>query len=120
LFICVHLWFYGYINSMTITVEKSAVKRIEELRTIQSKDALMLRITVEGGGCSGFQYKMELTEETRETDEIFKDAVITDDISLPFLSGSTVSFDEGLIGSEFKIENPNAVAGCGCGTSFSI
>jgi len=105
---------------MSLVIDESAVKRIEELRTEQSKDALMLRITVDGGGCSGFQYKLELTEDTTDKDEKFDGVVLTDDISLPFLAGSTVKFDEGLIGSEFKIENPNAVSGCGCGTSFSV
>lgn len=80
----------------------------------------MLRITVEGGGCSGFQYKMELTSEVNAQDLTFAEAVVTDDVSLPFLDGSVVSFDESLIGSEFKIKNPNAVAGCGCGTSFAV
>jgi len=105
---------------MSLIIDDSAVKRIEELRQQQSKDALMLRITVDGGGCSGFQYKMDLTEEKTDKDEVFDGVVITDDISLPFLFGSTVKFDQGLIGSEFKIENPNAVSGCGCGTSFSV
>lgn len=105
---------------MTITIDDSAVKRIEELRTQQSKDALMLRVTVEGGGCSGFQYKLELTDDIGEKDQRFADTVVTDDISLPFLEGSTVVFKEDLIGAEFKIENPNAVAGCGCGTSFAV
>ena len=105
---------------MTITVDDSAVKRINELREQRSAEALKLRITVEGGGCSGFQYKLELTEDKTDNDETFEGAVITDDISLPFLDGSTVKFEQGLIGSEFKIENPNAVSGCGCGTSFSV
>ena len=105
---------------MTITVDNSAVKRIQELRTQQGKDALMLRVTVEGGGCSGFQYKLELTDQTADGDAVFGDAVITDDISLPFLNGTTIRFEDGLIGSEFKLENPNAVAGCGCGSSFAI
>ena len=105
---------------MSLIIDDSAVKRIEELRKAQSKDALMLRITVDGGGCSGFQYKLELTEQASEKDEVFEGAVVTDDISLPFLDGSVVKFDQGLIGSEFKIDNPNAVSGCGCGTSFSV
>lgn len=105
---------------MTLTIDDSAVKRINELRTQQDKTALMLRITVDGGGCSGFQYKLELSEDRTDKDEIFEDVVVTDDISLPFLAGSTIKFDESLIGSEFKIENPNAVSGCGCGTSFAV
>lgn len=105
---------------MTITVDDSAVKRIEELRTQQGKNALMLRVTIEGGGCSGFQYKLDLTDQKNDKDAVFAGAVVTDDISLPFLKGSTIRFESGLIGSEFKIDNPNAVAGCGCGTSFAV
>lgn len=105
---------------MSLIIDDSAVKRINDLRTQQNKPALMLRVTVDGGGCSGFQYKLDLTEETTDKDETFKDVVISDDISLPFLKGSVIKFDEGLIGSEFKIENPNAVSGCGCGTSFAV
>jgi iron-sulfur cluster insertion protein len=105
---------------MTITVDESAVKRIETLRTQQGKTNLMLRITVEGGGCSGFQYKMDLTEQSSEKDMTFGSAVVTDDVSLNFLKGSTIRFEKGLIGEEWKIENPNAVTGCGCGTSFSV
>ncbi len=108
------------IYEMSINIDQSAVKRIEELRQQQGKDALMLRVTVEGGGCSGFQYKLELTEDKSDKDVPFADTVITDDISLPFLSGATVSFEEELTGSEFKIENPNASSGCGCGGSFSV
>ncbi len=105
---------------MDMKIDDSAVKRIKELRSAQDKDALMLRIRVEGGGCSGFQYKLELTEDKNEKDLIFGDSVLTDDISMGFLDGATISFEQGLIGSEFKINNPNATAGCGCGTSFSI
>jgi len=80
----------------------------------------MLRIRVEGGGCSGFQYKMELSNKKDPHDQEFASSVLIDDISIPFLEGSVISFEEGLIGSDFKITNPNAVAGCGCGTSFSV
>lgn len=105
---------------MSLTIDDSTVKRIQSLRAQQNSDDLKLRITVDGGGCSGFQYKMELTDKIGDKDEVFADAVVTDDISLGFLKGSTIRFDEGLIGSDFKIENPNAVAGCGCGTSFAV
>ena len=105
---------------MSLTIDNSAVKRIEELRKQQGKNTLMLRVIVEGGGCSGFQYKMELSEDKSDKDVVFENSVITDDISLPFLKGSTISFEEGLIGSEFKIDNPNAQSGCGCGSSFAI
>ncbi len=105
---------------MTLNVDDSAVNRINELRSAQGKDALMLRVRVEGGGCSGFQYKLELTEDRNDQDLKFSESVVTDDISLGFLEGATISFEKGLIGSEFKITNPNATAGCGCGVSFSV
>lgn len=105
---------------MSIQIDKSAIERVEELRATQGKDSLMLRVRVEGGGCSGFQYKLELSDEQKANDLTFENTVVTDDISLGFLEGATISFDKGLIGSEFKIDNPNATAGCGCGTSFSI
>lgn len=109
-----------YNTTMTLNVDNSAVKRIEELRKEQGKDHLVLRIRVEGGGCSGFQYKLDLTDNYDDTDIKFEDSVVTDDISLPFLQGSTIKFKNDLIGSEFIIDNPNAVSGCGCGTSFSV
>lgn len=105
---------------MSITVDDSAVKRIKNLREEQGKERLMLRVRVDGGGCSGFQYHLELTDDIDEKDLSFADAVITDDISLTFLKDSIIKFEEGLIGSEFKIKNPNAISGCGCGTSFAV
>ncbi len=105
---------------MSISVDQSAIKRIDELREIQGKPELMLRIRVDGGGCSGFQYNMELTEETTKQDAVFDGHVVSDDISLNFLKDSRIKFEEGLIGSDFVIDNPNAVSGCGCGTSFAV
>lgn len=105
---------------MSITIDQSAVKRIQELREKQECTTLLLRITVEGGGCSGFQYKLDLTQETNDKDTVFADSIVSDDISLPFLEGSVVKFEKSLIGSEFVVENPNAVAGCGCGSSFAL
>ncbi len=105
---------------MTITVDASAVKRIEDLRKQPGKPALMLRVTVDGGGCSGFQYRLELTDDTGPGDAVFGGAVVTDAVSLPYLEGSIVKFKDDLIGSEFVIENPNAVSGCGCGSSFAV
>ncbi len=114
-----------YIDNMTdvkekITVDKTAVKRVNDLREIKLDPALYLRVTVEGGGCSGFQYILELDNTSKKEDHIFEGAVVTDPISLPFLKDSVITFEEDLAGSEFKITNPNAVAGCGCGTSFSM
>ncbi len=105
---------------MKLIIDDSAVKRIKQLRKQQGNDNLKLRITVDGGGCSGFLYKLELCDKQSKNDISFADAVVTDNISMAYLDGSTVFFEEGLVGSEFKIENPNATAGCGCGSSFSI
>lgn len=105
---------------MSIIIDTSAVKRIEELRTQQDKPELMLRVRVDGGGCSGFQYHLELTDAPEQNEQVFDGVVLSDDISLTFLKGATVKFENELIGAEFKIENPNAIAGCGCGTSFAV
>jgi len=105
---------------MSLIIDESALARIQELRQNKGSEDLKLRVRVEGGGCSGFQYMLDLTSDKKDDDIIFDDAVITDEISLPFLEGAIVKFESGLIGSDFKIDNPNAIAGCGCGTSFSI
>lgn len=105
---------------MSLIIDESAVKRIEELRTEQGKPDLMLRVRVDGGGCSGFQYHLELTSERSDKEQEFGGVVLSDDISLEFLKGASVCFESTLIGSEFKINNPNAVSGCGCGTSFAV
>lgn len=83
----------------------------------------MLRVSVKGGGCSGFQYEFEITTE-RQTDDLMlaRDgaAVLIDPVSADFLKGSEIDFSSELIGAAFKIRNPNATASCGCGTSFSV
>ncbi|MCR8547104.1 iron-sulfur cluster assembly accessory protein [Salipiger sp. P9] len=81
-----------------------------------------LRVAVEGGGCSGFQYEIKL-DEPAEDDLVLEGAgerVVVDSISLPFLANATIDFSEELIGARFTIENPNATSSCGCGTSFSM
>lgn len=81
-----------------------------------------LRVAVEGGGCSGFQYDIKLDDPAADDLVLEKDGqkVLVDAISLPFLSNAVIDFTEELIGARFVIENPNATASCGCGTSFSI
>jgi len=82
-----------------------------------------LRVAVEGGGCSGFSYKFEFAEKANEDDLVItRDGatVVIDEMSLEFLEGSEIDYANELIGSAFKINNPNATANCGCGTSFSI
>ncbi len=82
-----------------------------------------LRVSVEGGGCSGFSYKMDLTD-TRNDDDVAIEkngaTVLIDEISLVYMGGSVIDFVDDLIGQSFQIRNPNAVASCGCGTSFSV
>ena len=81
-----------------------------------------LRVAVEGGGCSGFQYEIRLDAPADDDLVLEKNGqrVLIDSVSLPFLADATIDFTEELIGARFTIENPNAVASCGCGTSFSI
>ena len=82
-----------------------------------------LRVAVEGGGCSVFQYEISMESDIKENDLILSEndcRVVIDPISLEFLSGAIIDFKEELIGSKFVIENPNATSSCGCGTSFSI
>ena len=81
-----------------------------------------LRVAVEGGGCSGFQYDIRL-DEAAQDDLVLQgegQTVVVDPVSLPFLAGATIDFTDELIGARFTIENPNASSSCGCGTSFSI
>ncbi len=105
-----------------ITVSERAARRIGEILKSEG-DGAMLRISVEGGGCSGFQYKFDV-EKTRADDDlvIARDGatVVVDPASVPFLEGSEVDYVDDLIGASFRVANPNATASCGCGTSFSI
>ena len=81
-----------------------------------------LRVAVEGGGCSGFQYEIKLDDPAADDLVLEKDGqkVLVDAVSLPFLANAVIDFSEELIGARFTIENPNATSSCGCGTSFSI
>ncbi len=85
-------------------------------------EAKSLRVAVEGGGCSGFQYEIKLDDMASDDLVLEKDGqkVLVDAVSLPFLSNAVIDFTEELIGARFVIENPNATSSCGCGTSFSI
>ena len=106
----------------TITVTERAARRIGEILR-REPPGTMLRVSVEGGGCSGFQYKFNLVGAGAADDLVIEKAgarVLIDPISLGFLSGSEIDYVDDLIGAAFKINNPNATASCGCGTSFSI
>jgi iron-sulfur cluster assembly accessory protein len=101
-------------------VTERAFARLAEIGA--NADGKVLRVAVEGGGCSGFQYEIKL--DTPEADDLVLSGqgqnVVVDQVSLPFLSNAVIDFTEELIGARFVIENPNATASCGCGTSFSM
>lgn len=107
---------------MPVTVSPSAAKRIAAILAGEA-DGTMLRLAVTGGGCSGFQYNFAL-DETRMDEDLFIEEggakILIDPVSLDFLAGAEIDFTDGLIGQAFKVNNPNATASCGCGTSFSI
>jgi iron-sulfur cluster assembly accessory protein len=108
--------------SHTITLSDTAARRIEEIISNEPEGS-MLRVSVKGGGCSGFQYEFDITRDRENDDIVLKKGaatVLIDPVSLPYLEGSQIDFVDDLIGASFKIHNPNATASCGCGTSFSI
>jgi iron-sulfur cluster insertion protein len=105
----------------SISLSESAAAQINQI--MQAQGRKFLRISVEGGGCSGFSYKFDMDDEASEDDlKIERDGatVLIDSMSVEFLTGSVIDYVDELIGASFQIKNPNAVAACGCGTSFSI
>ena len=105
------------------TVTPRAFARLAEINAAHEGSPRALRIAVEGGGCSGFQYDIRLEETTADDDIVLEGAgqkVLIDPVSLPFLENATIDFTEELIGARFVIDNPNATSSCGCGISFSI
>ncbi len=105
-----------------LTLTPAAAKRVAWIAGRQAKPAV-LRLAVEGGGCSGFQYKFELSDGPEGEDSVSEtDGVrlVVDPVSLDLVAGSVVDFVESLGGSAFKVENPQAASGCGCGSSFGI
>jgi iron-sulfur cluster assembly accessory protein len=105
-----------------LTLTPNAAARVAAIASRQGKPPI-LRLAVEGGGCSGFQYKFDLAEAAEADDavsEVEGVKLVVDPISLDLIAGSTVDFVESLGGAAFKVENPQAAAGCGCGSSFGI
>jgi iron-sulfur cluster assembly accessory protein len=105
-----------------VTISASAARRIAGILSGEP-GGTALRISVSGGGCSGFQYGFDL-DQTRAPDDLIIErdgaVVLIDAVSLPYVGGSEIDFVDDLIGQSFKIKNPNATASCGCGTSFSV
>lgn len=114
---------HAYIRCMTaVTLSPSAAKRVAFIAEKQVKPAI-LRLSVEGGGCSGFQYRFGLADAANAEDTVTEtDGVklVVDPASLDLVAGCLVDYVESLGGAAFKVENPNAVAGCGCGSSFAV
>lgn len=106
-----------------MTLTDNAANKVRKLRESEGNNDLMLRVYVTGGGCSGFSYNFNFAEEMDEDDAEFANgdvALVVDSLSYQYLHGSTVDYIEGLEGSRFIVENPNATTTCGCGSSFSI
>lgn len=106
----------------SVTVSERAARRIGHILAGEPAGT-MLRVRVEGGGCSGFQYKFDV-ERAQATDDLViaqgAAVVLIDPVSLGFMVGSQIDFVDDLIGASFKVVNPNATASCGCGTSFAL
>ena len=110
------------MNAEPLILTPSAAKRVAFIASKQSRPAI-LRLAVEGGGCSGFQYKFDLADAPDAEDSVSEcDGVklVVDPVSIDLVRGCIVDFVDSLGGSSFKVENPNAASGCGCGSSFSI
>jgi iron-sulfur cluster insertion protein len=110
------------VTEPQITLTTSAAKRVAWIASRQDKPAI-LRLAVDGGGCAGFTYKFELAPEAEAGDEVAETEgvrLVVDPLSLELVKGSAVDFVEDLGGAAFKVTNPNAQSGCGCGSSFSV
>ena len=106
-----------------VVLTGNAARHVAALRRAQGDEGLMLRVSVSGGGCSGFQYGFSFDHDAQDDDHRFeRDGVVLliDDVSLDLLNGAEIDFVEELIGASFQIRNPNASSSCGCGTSFAI
>ena len=110
------------MTEANVTISERAARRIGEILKTEG-DGAMLRISVEGGGCSGFQYKFDVERAKAEDDLVLARGgavVLIDPVSVNYMAGSQIDFVDDLIGQSFKINNPQATASCGCGTSFSL
>jgi iron-sulfur cluster insertion protein len=112
----------AYLSFMSMILTESAAARVSAIAAKQGKPAI-LRLSVEGGGCSGFQYKFGLADEVDVEDSVATEGgvqLVVDAMSLDLIDGSAVDYVESLGGSAFRVTNPNAASGCGCGSSFSV
>ena len=110
------------MTEQTVTLSDRAAERITEILSVEAEPK-MLRVSVSGGGCSGFQYGFDLDDDRKDDDLVIEKSgatVLIDSVSVLYMEGSEIDFVDDLIGASFQIRNPNATASCGCGTSFSI
>ena len=106
-----------------VNLSPSAIRRVVELKTAKQQPNLVLRVYVQGGGCSGFQYGFQFEENIDEEDILIKTeevTVVVDPLSYQYLMGAEIDFLDDLQGTRFVVKNPNAATTCGCGSSFSI
>lgn len=106
-----------------LTVTERAAKRIAQLQAQPDHKGLMLRLAVEGGGCSGFAYGFSFDDEIRGDDFVVERdgvKVLVDEVSLDYLRGSEIDYVDEMVGAAFTVKNPNAASSCGCGNSFSV
>jgi len=106
-----------------VILTESAAQRVQVLISMEGKPNLMLRLGVSGGGCSGFQYNIELDDKTNDDDVVSEQhgvKLVVDQTSLDILDGTEVDFVEDLMGASFQFKNPQATSTCGCGSSFSV
>ncbi|MFK5981028.1 MAG: iron-sulfur cluster insertion protein ErpA [Rhizobiaceae bacterium] len=109
-------------SSNSVTATKAALGRIAKIVT-NDAGANALRVAVEGGGCSGFSYKFDLVNEQNDDDFLIEGEggkILIDSMSMIYMGGSEIDFVDDLMGQSFQVNNPNAIASCGCGTSFSV
>jgi iron-sulfur cluster assembly accessory protein len=110
------------MDAHSFTVTERAARRIAQILAAEPAPSV-LRVSVEGGGCSGFQYKFDIQQKPAPDDLVIEHdgaKVVVDPVSLQYMSGSALDYVNDLIGASFKVENPQATASCGCGTSFSL
>ena len=110
------------VNPPTVALTERAARRIAEIAAAEAGNKLF-RVSVEGGGCSGFQYKFDLVGAAEAEDIVIERAgaqMLVDPVSLDYLKGSEIDFVDDLMGATFRVRNPNAQSSCGCGTSFSL
>jgi iron-sulfur cluster assembly protein len=108
-------------QTQEVTLTPAAANAVRDLFAKRNLEGYALRVYIQGGGCSGFQYGMALDNNIREADLVYEQEgvkLIVDEVSINYLDGATIDYVEEVMGSGFKIENPNAVSACGCGSSF--